>query len=217
MELNDNVIESIYIEPYYKDYLYDRLEFAEEHGFKVTLSNKKFKKIDNDFPCAGYFSEEDREIFLCMNNPGILYVIVHEFCHLDQYLTECKAWKDLNKLGKDLYVLHGEYIEGKNMPKSLAKDALKATRNFELDCEKRAAKQIIKYHLPMDVEEYVRSANAYVFLYNAMHEARKTIVPLCSPTNIPEIYTKLPAHFNNDYDVMPEGYFKKVKKHCLKI
>lgn len=216
MQDNDKIIESLELEPYYKDYLYDRIDFAEEYGFKVVLSPKEFKKIDSNFPCAGYFSESDNEIFMCMNNPQIMYVLVHEFCHLDQYLTECKVFKDLNKKGKDLYELHGDHIEGKKIPESLIKEALKAARDLELDCEKRSAKQILKYHLPIKVEDYVQSANAYVFLHNAMSITQRTIIPLKSPSNLPHIYKKLPKFFLKDYSVMPEEYFKDVKKYCLK-
>ena len=216
MSENEDIIENVFmINPILKDYLYERIDFAEQEGFKVRLSPRKFEILPGGFPCGGYADEDDREVFVAMGNPYWDYVFIHEFCHVDQFLCKPQVLKNLIEGKKDLYLLYDQYISGKKMSAELLEKCIRVSREFELDCEKRATAQIIKYDLPIAVDDYVKRANAYIYLYNAMAHYRKHIKPGKNPSNIEKIYCKMPNHFTCDYEQTPDWYLKLVKKHCL--
>ena len=95
-----------------------------------------------------------------------------------------------------------EWLTGKDVPN--IKKHLAVSRELELDNEKRAVKLIKKFDLGIDVDHYIRKANAYVFFYNRLLATRKWATPQNSPYTNQRIIEKMPRYFKADYSVTPK-------------
>ena len=82
-------------------------------------------------------------------------------------------------------------------------------RDLELDNEKRSVKLIKKFNLNVNIDSYIKRANAYVQFYNYLMISRKW----CATTNIPyknnRLLKVMPAKFNMDYN--------KLSKKVLRV
>lgn len=177
-------------------------EECKTHGVKLLLKKRKYLILSGNVRCSGYFDDESKELVVAMNHPESLGTLVHEFAHLTQWVDNCEAWR---KLGDGLVKLH-DWLEGKEV-KGI-KRALAKARDLELDNEKRAAKIIKDWDLPIDTKLYTQKANAYVNLYNRMLVTRKWPSVKNSPYRNPEIYRYMPTIFKMNYEVMSEKYHK---------
>lgn len=95
-----------------------------------------------------------------------------------------------------------EWLEGKDIPN--IKKHLATSRDLELDNEKRAVKLIKKFDLDIDIERYIKKANAYVFFYNHMLATRKWASPKNSPYRNKRLIEAMPAHFRMNYKTTPK-------------
>lgn len=74
-----------------------------QHGISLNLHNGTNVLYNGDGTlCSGYFNgsnvPEERVLAVAFNKPtrDWLPVLLHESCHMDQYLEQVKAWTDLD-------------------------------------------------------------------------------------------------------------------------
>lgn len=156
-----------------------------EHG--ITLSLQYVENVDQEnLPCSGYFDEQS--LVVATNKKRMqdwVDVLVHESCHLDQFTEKSKLWVSDND---SLSVVEG-WIKGKKMSLVKRDKGFANTMLLEIDCERRTLKKFKKYKLPINTQDYIQKANAYLFSYSvALHEKRW----YASPYEIPKIYKKMP-------------------------
>lgn len=173
---------------------------CKETGIKLNLVNSKKVILDkkNKMYSAGYFDNENRVLAVATKRPDYLQTIVHESCHLDQWVEGCKAWT-----GEINGWMVEEWLTGKEFDKRKIKRAINKTISLELDCERRSIKKIIKYNLPIGETVYIQKANAYLLFYNYMFYVRRWIDPNNCPYVKPEVYSKMPTRF------MCDDWYKK--------
>ena len=82
-------------------------------------------------------------------------------------------------------------------------------QRVELDCERRSVRKILDNDLPLDVELYTKKANAYVWFYRALPLTRRWFI---APYNNPKLLEIMPAHFDNDYRTLPDGFLQIVEE-----
>lgn len=128
---------------------------------------------------------------------------IHETSHLDQFLEFSPYWNNVFIGGiHNSNSLIDKYLIGEPYNKSLLRKAVKAVTALEWDCERRAIEKIKEYAIPIDVENYILNANAYLFshsmlLYLDSHKNGTW------PTPSDELFDKLPTNF------LPlESYYK---------
>lgn len=127
---------------------------------------------------------------------------IHEYCHLQQTKEgafSTKLWIETDKIYTDWTL---NKIELSN------KDAAfigRRQRLVELDCEKRAVREIKKYKLPVNINTYIKQANAYIYSYTFLVENRVDLHNL-SPAGDPRCYNLMPTHFLSRYDRIPKKY-----------
>ena len=176
---------------------------CKKHNIKCVLKNTKTVKLtdDND-RCSGYFDEEN--LVVAMNRPDALQILVHEYCHLTQWVEQCDSWvaSVKNESHDKLYRwLAGEDIKD-------IKKAISICRDLELDNEKRAIKMIKRFNLPIDIDIYIKKANAYVQYYNYLPISRKW----CSPKNTPyknnRLVELMSSKFNMNYNKLTKKLLK---------
>lgn len=175
---------------------------------KIGL-NLEFKKVvdEQEFPCSGFFDE--KTLTVATNKKDELEwvgVIIHESCHLDQYLEKSPVYMK-DDLG--LYIVE-DWIKGKQKDKKKAIKAFMDTVYMELDCEMRSVKKFKKYKIKFNEKEYIRQANAYLYsyVYAFLNKKwyptpyeKKSIVK-----NMPTKFKKPVDYFTDYYTV--EKYFK---------
>jgi len=201
-------------------FLCDLKEKAHEHNVTVILSDDRVVLLKNGTECNGYFNvvgTEPPTLAIACGQPqeNWLQTLVHESCHMDQWIENTKEWQDCivvdNIEALDLVEL---WIDKKiELNKKQLNYFINASRNIELDCEKRAVDKIMKYNLPITISEYIQRANSYIFFYTLLKQTRRWYKIGNEPYNNKEIWTQMPNYFISNYDKVP----KKVKEVLLKI
>lgn len=180
---------------------------CKEHNVKLILKNAKKIKLSNKIYVGGYFSDEPNECELAcaLKNQEYLNLLVHEYSHMEQWVDKSEIWT--NAKGTEML---DDWLEGKeikNIDKKI--DDLKLC---ELDCEKRALRNIKKFNLPINLKTYIQKANSYVLFYNYIKETRRWSKPgnaPYSPKNI-ELWSLCPDKF------MPYSYYNSIPKKIYK-
>ena len=176
---------------------------CKKHNVKCILKNTKTVQLDGSSRCSGYFDEES--LVVAMNRPDAMQILVHEYCHLTQWVDQCEIWvHSTNYQSHDkLYRwLAGEDIKD-------IEQAIAICRDIELDNEKRSVKMIKKFNLDIDIDLYIKKANAYIQFYNYLLISRRWCKPSNTPYKNNVLVEAMPIKFNMDY--------KKLSKKLLKI
>ena len=134
---------------------------------------------------------------------------MHEYCHMTQWLDGIPLWKEAEEALSGMWDwLSGEEIE--NVEKSID-----IARDLELDNEKRTVEMIKKWKLPIDVNEYIRKANAYVLFYNYLKKTRKWSEPTNSPYINKNIVEAMSDKFDMDYEKLSPELFELYKREKI--
>ena len=169
---------------------------CKKHGIKTRLKNVSYLKLSGNIKCSGYFCETDRVLAVAMNKPDWLEILVHEYCHLTQWVDGIDLWK---KGGVGITKVD-EWLAGKKVAK--IKKYLGYNRDLELDNEKRSVALIKEWGLNVDLDMYIKKANAYVQFYNYLYYSRRWSKPGNSPYGNPKIVEAMPNKFNLKYSDM---------------
>lgn len=166
---------------------------CKELGVKVDLRPSKYVKLDKNIQCSGWFDSANKELVVAMNRPDALSILVHEYCHVTQWIEGIDLWvKSDNAISKVDQWLGGKRIH--HIDKHLA-----IARDLELDNEKRAVRMIRKWKLNINVDDYIRKANAYVHFYNWIRHTRKWSKPANSPYSNSHVLSRMSTRFNMQY------------------
>jgi hypothetical protein len=184
-------------------------KFISDLAAKCVSHNISLKLISDNqvdaesIACSGYFDEED--IVVATKKKDWLDVLVHESCHLDQFVERSKFWTSGDEGIRTIekFLSRSKFI---NMTK--LKNSIIDTIMLELDCEKRTVKKIKKYNLDVNIDKYIKQANSYLFSYWTIYSDRKWY-PF--PYNNPKIYNKFPSKF------LPIGEYKKENNNFLHL
>jgi hypothetical protein len=153
-------------------FLEDLRNQCKQHKIKLTFSNYNNVSLGGGMKASGYFDSYSKVLSVAKNRVDWLSVLVHESCHLDQWIENKKnksenIWSRSEVEGENILE---DYIQGK---RKRAKIALKNIILVELDCEKRSVQKIMEYELPINVHQYIRKANAYLLNYHRYYESKQ--------------------------------------------
>lgn len=140
---------------------------CKRHGVKLIFNRSRTVLIEGKIRSSGYFDPANKELKIGKNRPDWLQLLVHESCHVDQWIENAKCWQNEGKIGNDII---DAYLLGKDFNHNKLKKAFKNTILLELDCERRAIDKIVEYDLPINISSYIQRANAYLFYH---HRAMK--------------------------------------------
>jgi len=182
---------------YIKNALLDMIE----HGVEV--------KLVKNYVHAGVFESFDGLYFVCRITDDIedwFPIFIHEYCHFQQ-------WKEGKySLGKwEEYDRNFTKWLGGKIKLSREKGRFYAAkmRAAEIDCEKRTVREIKKHKFDIDIDEYIKHANAYIYSYAVLAEKGRWYRE--SPGDVPEIFDMMPNKFLTRYDKLPKGYRKLIE------
>lgn len=185
-------------------------------GVSVHLVNQQFLEVE-DVACNGYFSDHpDLEFWCAVKKPrkDWMEIYVHEYCHFLQWKKQTDKWKATSVKNGSTENLIDEWISGKPIKQDLVYMYAKANRDVEEECERMVVQNIRKYQLPINIKNYVKKANAYLYFWSALPYIRKWPTGGKGPYTIPEIVNSMPIKFQRDYDKIPDSYIKLLEEHC---
>jgi hypothetical protein len=96
----------------------------------------------------------------------IFETFLHEYCHYKQWKDQTDIWKD----GLANWLLFELYIQGKYDNFTL--EQLKTIQVMELDCDKRALREMKQYNLDIDTRKYIKESNSYIYSYNISYDTK---------------------------------------------
>ena len=166
----------------------------------------------------GFFNPDTMEMAISIGKPveKWLNTLVHESCHFDQWVQNCKAWRDMMDQKPDACTQlfeHWLYNE-KKISKEQAMDMACIMRDLELDNERRTIEKIKKYNLPIDVKEYAKGAGAYIMFYNYIGKYKKWYKIGKEPYNNKKLRSLMPINLRGKYDILTPK-LEKLFKECV--
>lgn len=186
--------------PGYKRFLKDTRAIARDNNIKIRITKDEFiYDAESSSKSIGYFDSEGRELASSNFNDFPVFVrnFIHETCHMDQFLYNPYLWSKCSP-GYDVFF---HWLETKSIyNREVIEEAMYDIIRLEKDCEFRSIAKIKKYALPIDIKDYIKRANAYLYGYLFFFEKRKWIPAVYQnpdilkhvPTRIPKEYKKIP-------------------------
>jgi hypothetical protein len=179
----------------------------------VTLKLLYQKQINlGKIKCSGMFDQKSLQVAINNDLEIWLGVLVHESCHMDQYIEDMPIWREIDPYLRrvDRWLADPQY---KILKKA---ESFERVIELELDCEKRAVKKIKDYNLPLSLEEYVKGANSYLFAYGATMLHRKWFKHPYKKESIkkkmPKRFLSLADYTNQNHPALQE-YARVYKTH----
>jgi len=207
-----------YNNPYYY-FIEDLKKKCKKYNCTIDIrKNVQYIKC-NGKKCSGYFDSKSKiiriiDFFKDSKKNNKILILIHESCHLDQFIENSKVWKDSFIRSEDTGVMFDDWLSGKRkFSKSKLSKIVRKIYDLELDCEKRTIAKIKKYKLPHNILDYIQNANSYILLYYiSMH--------LCkwfknAPYSKYQIWKKMPKRFITNPEKVYLKYLDLYKKYCF--
>lgn len=179
----------------------------------LILGAKRKLILDSDgLGCSGYFDSEDRVLAVATQRPDWFVTLLHEYGHMCQWRDDPGGFDD------DWDEYFWDWLVGeKELTQRQLRKAVNRVRGVELDCERRTVALISRHpELGIDIADYIRKANAYMYLYTVVAHRRKWVgMKRKPPYSVPEIVGRMPDELMRNYWELPKGYERLVVKHCF--
>lgn len=210
-----------------------RVSFARDYIMRTAMENDVDFLISprshviyagDGIPCSGYFLAnpvtKQNMLAVGIGKPleDWLPVLLHESCHMDQFIEQCKAWTDCtlpDADGKDSTDIVFHWIAGGDIGDYDIVDMLHRSMMVEKDCEERTLRKIIDFGFQdiINTEEYIQKSNSYILFYPFILERGKFYDKGREPYNVPEVWKHAPKTFDWTYDGIPSDLLKAFRKH----
>jgi hypothetical protein len=164
---------------------------------------------------SGYFSGDESgsgpELCVAVGKPtgDWMTVLMHESSHMDQWVEQCREWRDGFIDGRDVYDTLDQWLEGKlELGSQELDDVIRRCVAIELDCEKRTLVKMAKGGMVWYTHDYVRKANAYIWSYYMVKVRRRWYsVP---PYEVFEVWGPMPDRFMELEDYLHMSWERSV-------
>ncbi len=175
------------------------VKYVDKHltrkGFKLEVINEKYIDTGDGMPCAGYFSEDEKKIVVALKTREFLAILAHEYGHFLQFVEDEEKYNYYSIS----YNKAMDWINGIRITK--ISFHLDNCLELELDCERRVVKMINEFDLGLDVKDYIRRANAYVYFWKFLRFTRKWCNPYNTPSNNENVVRNMPSKFLKNYEL----------------
>ncbi len=179
-----------------------------ENGVKFYYGKGRTVKHSDGTYCNGYFSDDPAVLAIATNNNS-RDILIHEYCHMQQYLEGTEEWNGLDGKGQ-----MWDWLAGDDVAPSVVNESILAHYLIELDCEMRAVAQHEIWDTGINIEEYIQKANAYLMFYFFLRETRKWYDKGKEPYSVESVWRQMPTSF--DYDLEEEFFrLKELFNACV--
>lgn len=135
---------------------------------------------------------------------------VHEYSHFCQWKEKSPAWKlHQGTRGSDL----DKIVHNRPIKLGTLRRILQRTRDVELDAEIRAVKLIKRYNLPLNLKNYIRTANVYIHFYNYLETYRQWYKCENEPYANKHLLSVAAPYFYKNYDTIPPKMLELFKQY----
>lgn len=170
---------------------------CKKHGIDFYHGKGKTVNFRDGVKSNGYFTDDGgngRPKIAVGSSENALDVLVHEYCHMQQYLEQSDVWQAI--IGRDQI---WRWVSGEDgFTEDELDESFKALYLVEVDCEQRSVIQHRKWKTGINEEEYIQKANAYTMFYFFMREHRVWYRSGNEPYNIEEVWRSMPKTFDFD-------------------
>lgn len=178
---------------------------ADQNGVRLILSEEAMLPYmgDPEMLVSGYFIDRPHlELAVAMGKPlsQWLGVLVHESCHMDQWLESDECWKEVFMPdGRESVDWLNDWVARRmELSEEQLQDVVARCRRVELDCERRAVARIQEYDLPLPIDDYIRKANAYVYFYDFIATSRQWYPADAAPYDREDVHSHAPHVFTDN-------------------
>ena len=196
--------------PFYTVFVNTTLQKAEDSGIKVKFLSQSVVYNGSKAGVAGYFTE--KELAVCTQGhdvASLMMQFVHESCHMDQYIDDKELWNQCDSG-------YTKYFRWLNKEIELSKEKIEQYTNdvitLELDCERRSVEKIKRFNLPINIKNYIRAANTYLF--SILYASHKRTWYKDLPSTV-SVVTKASSRFKSDYTKIPGKLLKAFNESPL--
>ena len=199
-----------------KEFLKCVKEQCAESDIKVDLVDGKSIDV-NGTSCTGSFDDRAKILSVAINRPESewLPILAHEFCHFRQYKENTRAWRNLycTVVGNTICcvsILDLWLSNEIELTKEQLEKYINTTISVELECEIDTVELIKELELPINIDQYIKQANAYLLSYQAMRVFRRWTLRGRSVIKNKRIMTKMDTKFSYSYhDPLPKSLLEK--------
>lgn len=165
---------------------------------------------------SGCFDSDNKTLIYAKDREDWLEILVHEYCHFMQWKENCPEWINGFVKKYDCETIIDMWLNNIiELTEEQLAHYIEATRNVELDCEKRAAKMIVDFCLPIDLSIYTKRANSYILFYEVVKRCRKWNRKGFPPYSCDEIIKRMPGHFSMNYKNVSNELMEIYKSFCF--
>ena len=163
---------------------------------KCNLNNTKQCNFGKG-RCSGFFEQSIPELRVAMQNDVWLSILVHEYCHVRQWIEKDPIW--IKNIEDKSYEEWERMSQGEEID---VEYHLSNIRELELNNERRSVALIKELDLPIDVRDYTKKANSYIMFYNYMKISKRW----CKfpPYKNKRIMEAMPDTFSLNYTKLPK-------------
>jgi len=152
----------------FNDFYNESLEVLASKGYQHVKKNSTFIYVDKS-PVSAYFCQEDKVIVTSKLSWRSCFI--HEYSHFLQYEFSNKEYtKFLERADQSLIDFYAWLYDEKKLSKRKLLQAICLIQKLELDAEKMTVDIFIERNLDMNLEKYIKEANAYILSYTYMME-----------------------------------------------
>ena len=171
-----------------------------DYGFTLHLGKGKRVNSNEGWRAEGYFDAGAKCIKIGKGGNQWLETLVHEYAHFLQWLDSSNSLVEREDSAARLVQ---DYLHaGKGNLNSSVIRAFHRVMLFERDAEKRAVRCINMHNLDINVENYIKRANMYVYSHYISMLTRKWN------------FKKSPYHSRKAMSEMPATFRAKAHKSC---
>ena len=163
------------------------------NGYKLDLQNVRYIDIGDGSPSAGFFSEDLKVVAVSLKAKDFIGILAHEYSHLTQYIEDESLYNFYSVSYSKIF----EWLDGKRIKN--IQFHLDNCLALELDCEKRAVELMKTYELDVDLKDYIKRANAYMYFWKNLRFTRKWCNPYNTPSSNEALVSVMPNRFLKEY------------------
>lgn len=171
---------------------------CKKHGVQFYQGRGNTVLFRDNVKSNGYFTDGAEgfppRLAIAGKGKNLLDVLVHEYCHMQQFLEQSPEWTALEGKGQIWEWVGG--VDG--FTEEELDESFKAAYGIEVDCEVRSIMQHREWKTGLNEEEYIQKANAYTMFYLFMRENRVWYQMGREPYSLKEVWSQMPKSFTFD-------------------
>jgi hypothetical protein len=182
-----------------------------EYGFTLHLGNGRRVNSNEGWRAEGYFDAGSKCIKVGKGGIQWLETLVHEYAHFLQWLDSSDSLA--NREDKAARLVQDYLHAGKGDLTPAVVKAFRRVMLFERDAEMRAVRCITIHNLDINLDNYIKRANMYIYTHYINMMLRKWNFKK-SPFHSPKVISEMPATFRaKSHKSCPNRIFQLLKAY----